>query len=377
MNASTGSELLDAVGTAAHAVHALASGPLGVTIGVTTGAGTRIKSVGAADGNHRALHTDTRFDIASVTKVVATTTAIHRLASVGVLRLDDRVDRFVADSPCTSDATISTLLTHRAGLWEWQPLYLAPSADGRPVDAYQAVAALPLRYPPGERRAYSDLGFILLGRIIERATGLSLAEAVSEFVTGPLGLVDTAYGPVTGDVAASAPGDGVERDMVRSGDPYPVLYPSREIAWRTHELTGEVNDGNCYRVLGGVSGHAGMFSTAVDLLRLGRSLALAATSDDLWRPDITAQIFAEGPDSGQALGWRTMPVLLGGVRRNLLWHPGFTGCALGLVPGTGVALVLLSNRLMSAAPLPTAQLWATALSSLGVSDAPMLIGSRP
>ncbi|HOI04353.1 MAG TPA: serine hydrolase domain-containing protein, partial [Dermatophilaceae bacterium] len=148
MNASTGSELLDAVGTAAHAVHALASGPLGVTIGVTTGAGTRIKSVGAADGNHRALHTDTRFDIASVTKVVATTTAIHRLASVGVLRLDDRVDRFVADSPCTSDATISTLLTHRAGLWEWQPLYLAPSADGRPVDAYEAVAALPLRYPP-------------------------------------------------------------------------------------------------------------------------------------------------------------------------------------------------------------------------------------
>ena len=138
-----------------------------------------------------------------------------------------------------------------------------------------------------------------------------------------------------------------------------------------------MNDGNCYRVLGGVSGHAGMFSTAVDLLRLGRSLALAATSDDLWRPDITAQIFAEGPDSGQALGWRTMPVLLGGVRRNLLWHPGFTGCALGLVPGTGVALVLLSNRLMSAAPLPTAQLWATALSSLGVSDAPMLIGSRP
>jgi CubicO group peptidase (beta-lactamase class C family) len=102
VNASTGSELLDAVGTAAHAVHALASGPLGVTIGVTTGAGTRIKSVGAADGNHRALHTDTRFDIASVTKVVATTTAIHRLASVGVLRLDDRVDRFVADSPCTS-----------------------------------------------------------------------------------------------------------------------------------------------------------------------------------------------------------------------------------------------------------------------------------
>jgi CubicO group peptidase (beta-lactamase class C family) len=169
----------------------------------------------------------------------------------------------------------------------------------------------------------------------------------------------------------------VEQEMIRSGSPYPIVYPVEDVAWRSYEVVGEVNDGNCYRALGGISGHAGVFSTAADLLRLGRSLAGAAMGDDLWRADISSQIFAEGPDAGQALGWRTMPIRLDGERRVMVWHPGFTGCGLGLVPGTGIAVTLLSNRLLSAEPLPTAVLWATALESLGLADEPTHEGTRP
>ncbi len=363
----TTESLLEAVEQAVGAVHALESGPLGVVVGVSTVAGTRIEATGAADAAGRELHRRTRFDVASVTKVVATTTAIHRLASLGLLRLDEPVERFVPGTACAPATTLSTLMRHRAGLWEWQPLYLARTPEGERADPFDALAALPLRYPPDDRRAYSDLGFILLGRVVERVTGSPLERAVSELVTAPLGLDDTGYGPVTGNVAASADGDGIEQEMIRTGSPYPVLYPLEDIAWRSYELVGEVNDGNCHRALGGVSGHAGIFSTVADLLRLGRSLASASEHEDLWRPEITSQIFAEGPDEGQALGWRTMPVQLGGERRTMLWHPGFTGCGTGLVPGTGIAVTLLSNRLMSAEPLPTALLWATVLEALGLA----------
>ena len=377
MIGTTSESVLDAVGPAARAVHGLASGPAGVVVGVSTDAGTRIEAVGVADGAGRPLLPSTRFDVASVSKVVATTTAIHRLASLGLMRLDEPVSRFVPRTAFAPGTAVSTLMRHRAGLWEWQPLYLARTSDGGRADPFAALAALPLRYPPDDRRAYSDLGFILLGRVVEEVTGMPLDRAVSELVTVPVGLSETGYGPVTGDVAASASGDGIEQEMIRTGSPYPVLYPVEDVAWRSYELVGEVNDGNCYRAFGGVSGHAGIFSTAADLLQLGRSLARAAERDDLWRPDITGQIFADGPDAGQALGWRTMPAQLGGERRTMVWHPGFTGCGLGLIPGTGVAVTLLSNRLLSAEPLPTALLWATVLESLGLAYDPTHERSRP
>lgn len=377
MSSAASESALDAVGRAAQAVLALPSGPAGVVVGVSTDAGARIEAVGNADAAGRPVLATTRFDVASVSKVVATTTAIHRLASLGVMRLDEPVSRFVPGTACAPGTTVSTVMRHRAGLWEWQPLYLARTPDGDRADPFDALAALPLRYAPDDHRAYSDLGFILLGRVVEHVTGMPLARAVSELVTVPVGLSETGYGPVSGDVAASANGDGIEQAMIRTGSPYPVLYAHEDVAWRSYELVGEVNDGNCYRAFDGVSGHAGIFSTSADLLRLGRSLASAVERDDLWRPDITSQIFAEGPDAGQALGWRTMPVRLGGERRTMVWHPGFTGCGIGLVPGTGVAVTLLSNRLLSAEPLPTALLWATALETLGLADDPALEGSRP
>lgn len=364
--------LLDRVDAAAAAVLRIPSGPAGVVVGVATAAGTRVAALGAADGAGRPVGVGTRFDVASVSKVVATTTAIQRLASDGLVNLDDPVDRY-APGICNPSTTVSMLLRHRAGLWEWQPLYLARNPDGTSTDPFDALAALPLRYRPDTVRAYSDLGFIALGRLVERVSGLSLPRAVADLVTGPLAMRETTYGPVDGDVAASAPGDGVEQEMIRTGTPYPVLYPPQDLAWRSYELVGEVNDGNCHRAFRGVSGHAGIFSTAGDLLLLGRSLAQASERSDLWRPAITERMFDDGPDLGQAMGWRSQSVLVAGTPHRMLWHPGFTGCALGLIPGLGVSITLLSNRLLADTPQPTATLWATALESLGIANE----GSQP
>ncbi len=365
MNGDPG-DVLATVTRATNAVHEVPDGPLGVVLGVACDTGTRIARAGTRDSMGRPLATSTRFDVASVTKVAATTTSIHRLASVGALSLDEPVHRFVPTTSCAPGTTLAMLMQHRAGLWEWQPLYLARAADGSTPTAAEAMDSLPLRYPAGERRAYSDLGFVLLGRVVAQVTGQPLDRAVAELVTEPLGLVDTGYGPASGHVAASAPNEAIEREMVRSGEPYPVLYEAGEVGWRTHELIGEVDDGNCFHALGGVSGHAGIFSTVPDLLRLGRSLAQAGDREDLWRPEVTSRIFQEGPDEGQALGWRTQAVQVQGVPRTMLWHPGFTGCAVGFVPDSGIAVAMLSNRLMSAAPQPTAVLWTTALTSLGL-----------
>ena len=106
---------------------------------------------------------------------------------------------------------------------------------------------------------------------------------------------------------------------------------------------------------------------------LGRSLAQASERPDLWRPAITERMFGDGPDLGQAMGWRSQRVLVAGTPHRMLWHPGFTGCALGLIPGLGVAITVLSNRLLADTPQPTATLWATALEGLGIAEE----GSQP
>ncbi|MFK0239967.1 serine hydrolase domain-containing protein [Microbacterium sp. NPDC090281] len=346
------------------AVLAGASAPRGAVAGVVTDAGRDIAAGGLADLAGTPMNIETAFDIASVSKVAATTTAILRLVSRGDLRFDDPVDRFVSGTACAPGTTVRHLLQHRAGLWEWQPLYL----DRTRADAVAAADALPLRYGLDEGRHYSDLGFLLLGRIISAVTGLPLDEAVRELVTRPLGLDRTGYGPIGAPVASSALGDVAERRMVATGEPYPILTTTRHFAWREDEITGAANDGNCFHALRGVSGHAGLFSTADDLLTLGAALAAPEQHPELWHPDTVAELFRDGRDAGQALGWRSDTVAVAGRQTRMLWHPGYTGCALGIVPGTpttaGTAAVLLTNRLFAPDPASTEALWRTALPAL-------------
>lgn len=346
---------------AVDAVREGADAPLGAVVGVSTAGHAQIAVDGHRDLAGSPVTIDTTFDLASVSKVAATTSAIHRLAQLEHLRIDDRVSRYLPASPCAQETTIRDLLTHRAGLWEWQPLYFTD-------DPALTVDALPLRYAPGAERHYSDLGFMLLGRIIEAVTNTRLDTAVRDLVHAPLQMTATGYGPVTGDVASSSVGDRAEQRMVSTGEPYPILFDEPPaFAWRDTEVSGSVNDGNCFHAFQGISGHAGLFSTASDLLALGTSLASRDLSD-FWGTEVSTDVFRDGPDTGQALGWRSMTVAIDGRPNRMLWHGGYTGCALGFVPGEELAVVLLTNRLFAEHVPPIADLWAKTLAPIDDLD---------
>jgi CubicO group peptidase (beta-lactamase class C family) len=323
----------------------------------------------------------TAFDLASVTKVLATTTSIVRLVSAGQLALEHCVDRYLPQftGGAKSDVTVHQLLAHRAGLEPWWPLYLATAVDADPHsdDAHsrstplELAMSLPLVAQPGAARLYSDLGFMLLGRVIEVVTGERLTDAVTRLVLAPLGLSSTRYahpvagpvtGPVTAPVAASSFGDSIERQMVETGVPYPVPYRAADFAnWRDRLLVGEVNDGNAFHSFGGVSGHAGLFSTPRDVLSFGAALSDYRERDDLWNPRVAEEFFAASADPAQGLGFRRYEIDLGEGATTVLGHPGFTGVAVGFVPGASVAFVIATNRLLAPTPVPSDRLWSDAL----------------
>ncbi|WP_136706175.1 serine hydrolase domain-containing protein [Agromyces sp. H66] len=336
-----------------------ASAPAGCVIGVEVDGERTVAAAGVASPApaRTPMRRETLHDLASVTKVVGTTTALHRLASEGALAFDDAVVRYVPSFGGADDTSIRDLLQHRAGLWEWQPLYLAPQADPR-----AALDALPLRYPAGAERHYSDLGFMTLGRVVEVAAGEPLDAAVADLVAHPLDLRTLGYGPVDG-AATSAGGDDAERRMVATGHPYPVSWHDDGFVWRTRPIAGQANDGNCFHAFGGVAGHAGLFGSIDDLLDVTAALSRADEAG-YWDPAVTADVVAAGLDPEQALGWRRRELVVHGERLPLLWHPGFTGCAVGFVPGRGIAVALASNRLLAAQPAPTDILWRDVVDTL-------------
>ena len=318
-----------------------------------------------------AMTVDTHHDMASVTKGVATTAAIMRLVSDGQVHLDQPVARllpgFVGGQK--SSVTIRHLLLHRGGLQDWLPVYLF---ETEPAAALRCIEERPLAYPVGRERHYSDLGFMLLGRVIEAATGQYLHDAVRSLVTEPLAMASTRYAAPGGtEVAASALDDRVEMAMVAADTEYrDARYRDAECRdgrrrdrqfdrWRRVPVMGEVNDGNAQFCFHGISGHAGLFSTLGDLIRFGTAMADYAEHDRLWKPQMVEEFFAPGPDPGQSLGWRRYDLDLGTERVVLLGHTGFVGCAFGFVPGRGIALAMCTNRLLNAAtPLATDLLWA-------------------
>ncbi|MFI7277484.1 serine hydrolase domain-containing protein [Streptomyces sp. NPDC049879] len=313
------------------------------------------------------INTDTHHDLASVTKVAATTTALMRLVSTGDVGLDTRVGHYVPrfTGGAKDDVTVRDLLLHRGGLWEWWPLYVAATDRD---DALRRAAELPLRHAPRTGRHYSDLGFMLLGQVIEAAAGTDLPGAVAALVTGPLGMTGTRYGhPAGAEVATSSLGDGVEITMLDTGTPHPVPHRSADFrGWRRGPVTGRPNDGNAHHALGGVSGHAGLFAPPADLIILAAALSDHTRHEDLWDPRTAEEFFAPGPDAGQSLGFRRYELRVGGERLPLLGHPGFTGCAVGFVPGRGIALALATNRLLTpGTPVPTDALWAEARAVAG------------
>jgi CubicO group peptidase (beta-lactamase class C family) len=321
------------------AARLVAAGPPGAVVAVSPADGSVSYGVaGFAQTGVTRMSVDVRTDAASMTKALGTTAALMTLIDTGALRMDSEIRQ---------------LLEHRAGLWEWWPLYLTARGPG----AVDLIRRLPLRYPPGTGRHYSDLGMILLGDLVSRVAGAPLPQAVQRLTLEPFGLSETAYSsPVRGGpVAASAQGDGIERTMVESGMPYPVGGDASAFSgWRSHLLVGEVNDGNAFHAFGGAAGHAGLFTTARDLLRFGRGILDSLTGAGPISAPVAEEFLTPGADPVQALGFRCWPSATGPV----FGHGGFTGVAFGIVPARNAVIAMITNRLHTPGPpAATEALW--------------------
>jgi len=292
-----------------------------------------------------AMRTTTLFDLASVTKVMATTMAVMLLVDRGRVELDAPVYRYLPDfrGPHLDSITVRHLLSHSAGLVQWQPLYYQASTSAQ---TYAAIRAMPLQWGVGSGRHYSDLGFMLLGAIVERVSGERLDAFVARELYAPLGLRSTTFLPREHgftDFAATEWGNVYERHMVYDST-FGYRYrgdPTTWDGWRRRVLVGEVDDGNAFYANGGVAGHAGLFSTAGDLRVLLDLLDARGTSGDrrLLRAE-TVERFLTRDSYDNYLGWMAPRDLPEGS----FAHTGFTGTWVLGVPRYGLSIVLLTNR---------------------------------
>lgn len=293
---------------------------------------------------------DTVFDVGSVTKVAVTTCLVLDLCDRGMIGLEEPVQRYLPRfaGEQKNRVTIRDLLEHRAGLRAWWPAYAAGARE--PGEALEIVQTLPLVRPAGVTYCYSDLSFMLLGALVSRVCDdQPLNRLAQARVCGPVGMTRSGFRPpaiaggVADRIAATSHGDAWERRMVATGRPWPVPYdPDSFDGWRWHTLLGEVNDGNAWHAFGGIAGHAGMFTTAPDLSRLGQALLTSLAGTGPWRAETAVLFLRPGRDPRQALGFRVQQ-LSPGLRA--AWHPGFPGARFAVLPETEHVVVLLTNRL--------------------------------
>jgi CubicO group peptidase (beta-lactamase class C family) len=291
------------------------------------------------------------FDLASLTKVFGTTLAVMRLVDQHLVDLDAPVRVYVPEFAGASkdSVTVRHLLAHTAGLFPWKPVYY----HGRSSNAaLEYVTSLPLAFPVGGRRAYSDLGFMLLGRIVEDRTGRTLDEYLRTEFYDPMGLENTAFRPISaglGPFASTSHGNPYEKRMVSDPD-FGYLVdedPGAFDDWREYVLEGEVNDGNAYYAFEGVAGHAGLFSTTSDLLVLSRLLLWGgAHRDRSYIDQKVIQTFLTPDEDGNGLGWIVSNDLLrvSGLPAGSFGHTGFTGTYALVVPDYELIVILLANR---------------------------------
>ena len=283
---------------------------------------------------------DTVFDLASLTKVVATTTSVMMLVEQGRIRLNDRVSSYIPgfERYGKGDITIRHLLTHVSGL--------RPDVDlADPWMGYETAIALAVdEVPtsrPGERFVYSDINFFLLGDVVQRVSGLSLDKFAHEHIFDPLGMKDTMFNPPASLVSRVAPTES----CTRFG--WPCQGPEMTM------LRGVVHDPTARR-MGGVAGHAGLFSTASDLATFCRMLlgGGAFQSARILSPlAVEKMTSAASPDletNTRGLGW-DIDSAFSSNRGELLpvgsfGHTGFTGTSVWIDPSTGMFVVFLSNR---------------------------------
>jgi CubicO group peptidase (beta-lactamase class C family) len=289
-----------------------------------------------------ALREDALFDVASLSKVLATTWGALLLLQDGRLQLDAPLGDAL---PLLRDGgwqgvSLRQLLQHRSGAAAWLPLYVS-SQDRTAALGY--LAEQPLAALPGTTTLYSDLGFMVLGALIEAVSGQRLDAFLQGRLFGPLGLHDAVYRPgAQHQLVSTSHGDVYEQRMIddpRIGVGYRGPARSQDFAgWRQHTLRGEVNDCNAHHAWGGVAGHAGLFCSAAAAVRLCDAYFLPEDGLGVGQ-DLRAACLAGDPMGG-SWGWRSGEVYAPGAKV----HLGFTGTFALVLPDQGVSLVVLTNR---------------------------------
>jgi len=277
---------------------------------------------------HQPMTVDTIFDIASLTKPVGTTLAVMALVERGAVTLDAPLGKYLKEfrARALDGVTVRRVLTHSAGL----PAIPKNGVFARRFPtAAAAIAKEKLDYPPGTAFQYSDTGFILLGELVRRVSGQPLDENLRRLLFRPLALADTSFHPSAAQHARVAPTE------FHNG----------------HMLQGEVHDPRA-RLLGGVAGHAGIFSTAADLAKICRMLLHGGALDGhrIFRPS-TVQLMWTRSTEGRgtrALGWDvTSPyatVFAPFFPAGSVGHTGFTGTSVSIDPSSRTYVILLTNR---------------------------------
>ena len=306
----------------------------------------------------RPVTADTRFDLASLTKLYVVA-AFMTLLEAGRVSLDDAVaavlpqfngerpiqpyehplqkDELVHVVPETgavvdaSTITFRHLLAHTSGLPAWRPLFRLGSAEA----ARDTVLHSFFSYPPGEHIIYSDIGLILLGLAVEQLTGEPLDAAVHDLTLAPLSLLNTSYRRLPTNPLTTA-----HSSLITD------TAPTEQCAWRQRRLLGEVHDENAAR-LGGVAGHAGLFATASDVAAFGQSFLDAS----LLRADTVAAMTKSHARDGElrrGLGFALHSVdpeaSSHPFGQRVFGHTGFTGTSLWIDPARDFVVALLTNR---------------------------------
>ncbi len=275
------------------------------------------------------------------------------LVDQGVLKVDDPVGKYIPafDTPEKSKITIRHLLSHSAGLREWYPLYYRASNK---QETYRLIGELPLAFPVGKQRRYSDLGFVLLGQIIEQVSKMPLEQFLDQQVFKPLGMSHTAFNPLTkgglNKIAATSHGNPYEKRMVYDaslGFTVKDLDPKQWDGWRNYTLKGEVNDGNTWYANGGISGAAGLFSTVGDLQKLvDMLLAKGKVGERKFISAQTLEQFLSKDQFNNGLGWMMDPSnpVMKNAPAGTFAHTGFTGTSIVIVPQANISVIVLINR---------------------------------
>jgi CubicO group peptidase (beta-lactamase class C family) len=302
------------------------------------------------------------YDLASLTKVIGLTTALMIAVDEHRIDLDAPVQRYVPafTGRDKNKVTIRLLLTHSSGLPAWRALY--KDAVNR-AEAFALADTTPLDTLPGTRFVYSDLGAIVLTQAVEAVYHERLDSLLHRRLFAPLGMEDTRYLPPDCWI--------------------PRIAPTEDDPWRGRVLRGEVHDENASR-LDGVSGHAGLFSSAEDLLHFGDWL-LEGLGGGAWiwpAPPEALRRFVQRQDiphgSSRALGWDTPSGLSSGgqwiSREHSFGHTGFTGTSIWIDPTRDLVIVLLSNRVN---PTRDNQRWGPVRRNVADRVVEALEGRRP